>query len=367
MAVFVIFGSHGFPGMKPPAVETVRLKESGGGGADMKKVRASLCILGVTAAAVTVMMVLPALSHGALRTENVARVRLCRVENGCVEQVLAAGGVVRYESEYAAIAPATGVVEKVYVRAGDRVRKGQALFRMNGEVQAAAVSAALISREGYTQAAVSAAGQAGLAVNLSSTGQPSAALTEAGAALECLTVRAAADGMVQQVSVCEHGGAMAGSAAVLLSGEKQAISVSMVLRDAEKVQRGMKARILRDGETAAWATVSDVSPAQTSETTGQTVCEVRLTPEENLPQPLGAAVEAEIILYGQENVPVLPVEAVTEADTVWWADEGRCWEIPVEVVMADEVSCWVNLPEGMTVVCGGEGTVQGQRIKEMRP
>ena len=79
----------------------------------MKKVRASLCILGVTAAAVTAMMALPALSHGALRTENAARVRLCRVENGCVEQVLAAGGVVRYESEYAAIAPSTGVVEQV--------------------------------------------------------------------------------------------------------------------------------------------------------------------------------------------------------------------------------------------------------------
>ena len=77
MAVFVIFGSHGFPGMKPPAVETVRLKESGGGGADMKKVRASLCILGVTAAAVTVMMALPAISRGALRTENAARVLAC--------------------------------------------------------------------------------------------------------------------------------------------------------------------------------------------------------------------------------------------------------------------------------------------------
>ena len=35
--------------------------------------------------------------------------------------------------------------------------------------------------------------------------------------------------------------------------------------------------------------------------------------------------------------------------------------------MADEVSCWVNLPEGMTVVCGGEEKVQGQRIKEMKP
>ena len=101
-------------------------------------------------------MALPALSRGAMRTENAARVRLCRVETGRVEQVLAAGGVVRYESEYAAIAPATGVVEQVYVRAGDRVRKGQALFRMNGEAQAAlAYSAREISAEDTAAACTS--------------------------------------------------------------------------------------------------------------------------------------------------------------------------------------------------------------------
>ena len=333
----------------------------------MKKARASIGIVAVTALAVLTMAAWPALSGGALRTEGTARVRLCRVEMGKVEQVLAAGGVVRYESEYAAMIPSTGVVEQVYVRAGDRVRKGQALFRMNGEVQAAAVSSALISRAEYAKAAWAAAGQTGLEISLTGAEQPAAALMEAEAALESLTVRAAADGLVQQVSVCEHGGAVAGSAAVLLSGERQAISVSMVLRDAERLRRGMKARILRDDAEAVMAEVTSIGPAQTSPSTGQTVCEVRLTPEKSLPLPLGAAVEAEVILYGQESIPVLPVEAVTEAGTVWWADGGRCWEIPVEVVMADEVSCWVNLPEGMTVVCGGEETVQGQRIKEMKP
>ena len=333
----------------------------------MKKARASIGIVAVTALAVLTMAAWPALSGDALRTESTARVRLCRVEMGKVEQVLAAGGVVRYESEYAAMIPSTGVVEQVYVRAGDRVRKGQALFRMNGEVQAAAVSSALISRAEYAKAAWAAAGQAGLENSLTGVEQPTAALMEAGAALESLTVRAAADGLVQQVSVCEHGGAVAGSAAVLLSGERQAISVSMVLRDAERLRRGMKARILRDDAEAVMAEVTSIGPAQTSPSTGQTVCEVRLTPEKSLPLPLGAAVEVEIILYGQENVPVLPVEAVTDAGTVRWAAEGRSWEIPVEVVMTDEVSCWVTLPVGTEIVCGGEETVQGQKIREMKP
>ena len=333
----------------------------------MKKARASIGIVAVTALAVLTMAAWPALSGGALRTESTARVRLCRVEMGKVEQVLAAGGVVRYESEYAAMIPSTGVVEQVYVHAGDRVRKGQALFRMNGEVQAAAVSSALISRAEYAKAAWTAAGQAGLEISLTGAEQPAAALMEAEAALESLTVRAAADGLVQQVSVCEHGGAVAGSAAVLLSGERQAISVSMVLRDAERLRRGMKARILRDDAEAVMAEVTSIGPAQTSPATGQTVCEVRLTPDKSLPLPLGAAVEVEIILYGQENVPVLPVEAVTDAGTVRWAAEGRSWEIPVEVVMNDEVSCWVTLPVGTEVVCGGEETVQGQRIREMKP
>ncbi len=318
----------------------------------MKKGKASLAMLGITAAAVTVLLMADA-ARGSLPTERAARVEMCQVALGSVEQVLAVSGALRYEMEYGAISPVTGVVAQVYVRQGDRVQAGQPLFRLNGEAQAMAVSAALAGQESLPEI---------LPAQLASS-----QLQEAAATLECLTVRAAADGLVQQVNVTEHGGVMAGSVAMALSGEDQCIQCSVVLRDAEKLHPGLQARIWKDDELLTMATVAEIAPAQVSTTTGQTVCQVKLKPEEMIDLPLGASVEAEVILYGQENVPVLPLQAVSAQDTVWWVCDGRGYEIPAEVVMADEVSCWVNLPEGITVVCGGDEVNQGQRVKEMKP
>lgn len=318
----------------------------------MKKVKASLAMLGVTAAAVTGLL-LTGSARGSMPTERAARVETCRVEMGQVEQLLAVNGVLRYEMEYGAISPASGVVAQVYVRQGDRVKAGQPLFRLNDEVQAMAVASALASQGSLPEV---------IPAELAST-----QLQEAAAQLESLTVRAAADGLVQQVSVTENGGVMAGSVAVALSGEVQSIQCSVVLRDAEGLREGLQARILKDGEVLTMAAVKDIGPAQVSSATGQTVCQVSLTPEKPIDLPLGATLEVEVILYGQEDVPVLPLQAVTDSSTVWWVADGRSYEIPAEVVMADEVSCWVNLPEGITVVCGGEETSQGQRVKEMKP
>lgn len=315
----------------------------------MKRVKASLLALGITAAAVVSMTALDAHQRGV----PAARVKTCQVEMGSVEQVLALSGMLRYEMEYGAVSPVNGVVEQLYVKQGDMVRSGQPLFRLNGEVQAMAVSTVL-------------AGQGSLPEMLPAE-LGSVQLQEASAQLECLTVRAAADGIVQQVNISEHGGVMAGTVAVALSGGEQCIQCSVVLRDAEKLQEGMPARILRDDELLTTARVKTIGPAQVSSTTGQTVCQVTLALTEAIDLPLGATVDAEVVLYGEEHVPVLPLQAVTESGTVWWVAEGRGYEIPAELVMADEVNCWVNLPEGISVVCGGETPEQGQRVKELKP
>lgn len=318
----------------------------------MKKVKASLAMLGITAVAVAALLTVNA-ARGSLPTERAARVEMCQVTMGKVEQVLAVNGVVRYEMEYGAISPVTGVVAQVYVRQGDRVKAGQPLFRLNGEAQAVAVSAALASQESLPEV---------IPAELASS-----QLQEAAATLECLTVRAAADGLVQQVNVTEHGGVLAGNVAMALSGEEQCIQCSAVLRDAEKLAPGLQARIYKEDVQLTMARVEEIAPAQVSTTTGQTVCQVKLIPERAIDLPLGATVEVEVILYGQEDVPVLPLQAVSDQSTVWWVADGRSYEIPAEIVMADEVCCWVNLPEGITVVCGGDAVDEGQRVKEMKP
>ena len=315
----------------------------------MNKVKASLMMLGITAAAVIGMAVIGAQQRGM----PVAKVKTCRVEIGSVEQVLAVSGVLRYEMEYGAISPVTGVVAQVYVQQGDMVKVGQPLVRLNSEVQAMAVSAALAGQGSLPEM---------LPVQLTF-----AQMQEAAAQMECLTVRAAADGIVQQVNVSENGGVMAGALAVALSGEEQSVQCSVVLRDAEKLQTGMQARIIWEDEVLTTARVKEIGPAQVSATTGQTVCQVALVPQQKIDLPLGAMLDAEIVLYSQENVPVLPLQAITDAETVWWVAENRGYEIPAEMVMADEVNCWVNIPEGITVVCGGEALQEGQRVKEMKP
>ena len=324
--------------------DIVRLKEVAGV-KSMKKTKASLGVVGITLAAVCTLL---AWGGDALPA---AQVQLCRVETGSVEQLLALSGTLRYEMEYGAISPATGVVAQVYVQQGDQVVSGQPLFRLGGEAQALAVSSALAGRSGWPDK---------VAANLGG-----AQLLEASAQLEALTVRAAADGRVQQVSVCENGGVMAGSVAMAITGGRQEVRCSAVLRDAEKLRQGMAARIIKDGEVLTTARVERIGPAEVNTTTGQTVCQVSLAAAETIELPLGAALEAEVILCGQEQVPVLPVQAVAEDGTLWWVADGRVYETTAEVLMADEVYCWVNLPEGTEVVCGGEVLFQGQRVKEM--
>lgn len=313
----------------------------------MNKVKASLAMLGITAVAVLGMAVS---STG--RSLSVRQVQTCRVKIGSVEQVVALDGVLRYQTEYAAIAPATGVVEAVYVQAGDAVQAGQALFRLDDQAQVTAVSSALAGQERLP----SAVGE-----ELTAT-----RLQEAAAHLESLTVRASTDGLVQQVNVSPFGGVAVGTSAILLSGREQAIQCSAVLKDAENLRTGMKARIMQDGQVLTTAVLQSIGSAQVSPATGQAVCQLGLTPMENICLPLGAAVEVEIILQGKSDVPILPMEAITGRDTVWWVADGRSYEIPVQIMLADEVQCWVNLPQGTQVICG-EGCLQGQRVKEMGP
>ena len=201
----------------------------------------------VTAAAAALMTALPWAMRAAQPTERTAQVRLCRVEAGRVEQVTAVTGVVRYEAERAAVSPATGLVEAVYVSPGDRVTAGQPLFRLSGDAQELAVSTA-VSRQAESDALpVSVYDEAWAGISQAAAWETDTALTEARLALSALTVRAASDGLVQQVLVTEDGGVAAGDVAVALSGEKQQIQCQAVLRDAEKLQPGMSARILHDG------------------------------------------------------------------------------------------------------------------------
>lgn len=330
----------------------------------MNKVRATRWMLLVTAAAVMLMQAIPWAIRYGQPTEREARVTLCRVSLGNVEQVTAASGVLRGQGEYAAISPTAGVVSAVYVSAGDRVKAGQALYRLDGEAQERAVTAALSrgdAEEALTVFQQDIPAQWRQAV----AWETGAAAAQAGEAIENLTVRAQTDGVVRTVNVARNGVVTAGLPGVTLSEEAQEIQCTLVERDAAEIAPGMRARILWDGETLTQGTVTSVGVV--TAVAGQSVCPVTLTPEEPIDLPLGTKLEVEIIRARASQVSVLPVEAVSDRDTVRWVADGRCYEMPVTVLMADETCCWVDMPRDTAVVLSGEDTVEGQRVREAAP
>lgn len=329
----------------------------------MRKIWASYGCLAVTAAVAAVMLATP-LAAGSGESERAVKVETATVCLGTVERVLALSGRVRYETEYGALAPSTGLVAEVYVRPGQRVSAGQALFRMDGTAQEAAVTACLARGESISGALPTEL--TGTAEALQSAAWENLAASQL--ALEALTVRAQVDGLVQQVNVTAHSGVTAGTLAMALSGEQQQVVASAALRDAEKLQPGQRARILVQGVEQAQATVESIGAAATDASTGQVTCQVTLALDQRLELPLGAQVEAEVELLRAENVTVVPLQALSQEGSVWWIADGRAWETDAAVVAQDEVSAWVALPEGTSVVVSSARELSpGQRIKEMTP
>lgn len=330
----------------------------------MQKTRASYGCLAVTAAVTAAMMFFPAFRQDGVQ-DRTACIETAQVCLGTVERTLALSGRVRYETEYAALSPASGLVTEVYVKPGQHVSAGQPLFRLDGTMQEAAMAACLAQ-----QAPVSAAVPEALSYAAQEMRAVSAAdsLRASQQALDALTVRAQIDGLVQQVSVTAHSGIAMGSPAVTLSGEHQQVIASAALRDAERLAVGQRARILVQGKPQTQAAVQHISAASTDPMTGQVTCQVTLSLEEPLPLPLGAQVEAEVELLRAEQVTIVPLQAITADNTLWWIADGRAWETPADVLARDEVAVWVPLPEGTKVVLSADRDLRhGQRVKEARP
>lgn len=319
----------------------------------MRRVKISVWLIVGTLAVSASLAALPSLRLSSVPTETPARVQVVHVTIGDVRQTVHARGQVRYEQEYAVIAPVTGIAEAVYVEPGDRVTAGQALIRLDDAAQAAAVSSAYAAMAQIPEQ--------------TAIDTPERLAASHAVSMEALTLRAPADGQVLDVPVGQYGGLMAGSGAVLMAGGQQQVVCAVSARDARTLEKGMRAEISADGAPICGGLVGRIGLPMTDSLTGQTVCEVLLTPDEAIDLPYGSTVEADITLREKLNAATVPVTAVTEDETVWVVSDGRCWEIPVTVLLADEISCWMTLPEGTAVVDHPEGLIEGQRVKEAAP
>lgn len=268
--------------------------------------------------------------------ETATPARIVRVGRGDVLQIAALSGRIGYREEMLAWASLPGTVAEVYVTPGERVTKGQALLRLDAEAAERAVAV-----------------WAAQADPLLPAQEVQALLTET-------IIRAPENAMVRQLLVQEHAVVTAGTPVMALSSSDEVVVCLAPERDARSVRTGMQAELLVDGEFVGAAVVTGVGPVTADASTGRLLCEVTLTPEQRLSLPQGAVVDADVLLAGRRDVPVLPLEAITERGTVWAVHDGICTEIPAEIVLSDEMQAWVALPEGIAVAVGEFR--EGQRV-----
>ena len=292
-----------------------------------------------------VLMFLAVMSVGKMifsYEEDPVEARVVTVVRDNVRQVAAITGRLMYADEKYVLATASGRVEKIYVEPGQRIAEGELLLRIDDTYQEKVVSA-------WLDKSTLIAGRlpdTGLdMVNMNNT-----------------VIRSEKACTVRQVLVEENTIIAVGTPMMRLSSNEQEIVCSVAPKDAKKVEIGMWAWISAEGQEMGKAVVQSVGETQVEATTGLQAVEVVLQPEIHMELPEGVAIDAEVFLAGADDALSIPIEAITSRGTVWWVNEGRCTEIPAQIVLCDEMRAWVNLPEGIQLAVGE--FQEGQRITE---
>lgn len=285
------------------------------------------------------LMAVGAMAFSAGEGEKSVSARIVTVTRGDVRQIAAISGRLVWLDETAAYAAMPGMVDEFLVTAGERVAAGQALMRLDSTA---------VER---------------LAVAWAAQDQQTVHQQDVEALLESTVVRSPVNGVVRQLLVPENGPVSAGAPVALLSSSDQAVLCAASPKDAAQIRCGMHAELLLDGEVISQAEVTQVGAVTADPLTGRMTCAITLIPEQTLSLPAGVQLDADVLLASSGGeVPVLPVEAITDRGTVWRVYDGVCTEIPVEIVLSDEMNAWVRLPEGMQAAIGE--FAEGQRVKE---
>lgn len=262
--------------------------------------------------------------HIFMPAEEPASAKFATVERRDVHQVKAISGVLEYADEQYVLAPTSGVISKICVQVGQRISADDALVRLD----------------------VPTSPQTQMLTNMLLRQISDAAHVPQH------TVRSQSDFTVRQVLVKEGAAISLGSPLLRLSSSEQNLRCSVLSKDAGEIQPGQWAWIYANGEKLGTATVISVGIEEVNTMTGFRERIVTLAPANPIDHSEGASVDVEIFLAGSDHVLALPMEAITDRNTVWWVNQGRCTEIPAEIVLTDEMYAWVNLPEGLLVAIG---------------
>ncbi len=251
-----------------------------------------------------------------------ATVETVTVQRGDVHQVLRLAGYMAYAEEAYICADRPGEVARICVLEGQRISPGQALLRFDA------------TRLAYAGAHAEVAKSA---------------------------IRADQACTVRQVLVCEGESVASGTPVLRVSSHAQVIRCTVPLEDAASLPVDAWGWVVSGGERIGIAVLAALAGGlkETDEV------RVAFRPEKPFALKEGSPVAVEVFLAGSDGVLTLPAEAITPRNTVWCVSDGRCREIPAEVVLSDGERAWVRLPEGMRVALGEHK--EGRKIRAAAP
>lgn len=294
----------------------------------MRKYIFSLVLIMVTAGFVFV-------SLGTTLDAPPAQVRIVSVERGDVHKVVAICGQLGYRDEQLLFAASNGKIGRIFAVPGQRLSSNEVIVRMENTPVAARIASGI-------------------------THIPAAYEIQLDQAFRN-AIRAEANCTVRDIFVEEGSYVAAGTPIARTSSSEQEIRCMVSSADMQHVQKGMWAQLFSENATdLGIAYVETVGELKADPTTGLCYCEVTLHPEKYIDLPDRATVDVDVHLAGSVGVHSLPVEAITRRNTVWCVRDGKCTELPVEIVLCDEIRAWVDLPAGMQVAIGE--FEEGQRV-----
>ena len=297
-------------------------------------------------------------------------VAVAPVRTGPAVELVYATGFVEARQPVSVQARITAPVIKVLVNEGDRVTRGQPLFLLADDEQAALLAQAAAQRRAAEQAeartlALFRQGWVTRAARdqaVANADAARAAQATATARQGQLVVRAGIDGVVTKRDI-EPGELATPSRVLALLGDPAQVRITATVdeRDITRIRPGQPALMSSD----AWAgrnipaTVSEITPGGDPT---QRAFRVRLsTPASDL--PLGLSLEVNIVTRRHDNALLVPADAV-QAGQVWIVTQGRLQRRAVRTGIAgtDTIEILSGLAAGDTVVVAPpEGLADGQR------
>ena len=316
--------------------------------------------------AVTLLVLAVLILPGFITNGSALEVELYTVSERDMDHTVTASGQLRYRSGKAVRTEGAGMVERLFVKNGDSVKKGDPLFsygRLDGAY------ASLLEQYGGVQ------GIEALLGGFSSGGLSSELLEEAGKYTTSETVFSPQDGIVTDLSAEAEDFLEKNTAVLRISeGKKPEIPLEISETEIEQIKPGQKAEIRFSAlpEEVFEGEVTDI--AEEAEQTGgisgkETTVEVTIS----LPEPeestlrVGYSAVCTITTDTDKDVLVLPYELIRtddEGDYVYLAREDHAE--PVRITTGNEyldgVQILSGLQKGDRVIVNGDQCSSGRKL-----